>query len=66
VVPARIAALQFMGPFIRLRLVLAGGPARAVECDVPATAVADTGLKEGAEVPLALRAESLRVFPPEA
>jgi iron(III) transport system ATP-binding protein len=58
---ARVTSVQFQGAFTRLGLQAAGeGP--ALECDLPAAAVAELGVAEGAEVPVALTPEALRVF----
>jgi iron(III) transport system ATP-binding protein len=57
----RVAALQFMGAFTRLWLH-ATDAAPALECDLPASAVADVGAREGIDLPLALRADALRMF----
>jgi iron(III) transport system ATP-binding protein len=61
VVPARVDAVLFMGAFARLGLVAAGLD-QPLECDVPVAMLMEDGLKEGAEVPVALRPEALRVF----
>ena len=58
----RIETVQFLGSFTRLGLVLPGEPETRIECDVAATAFAELGAAEGAELPLLLRAEALRVF----
>ena len=58
----RIRGVQFLGAFTRLSLVLAGTPETLLECDVAANAFAELGAAEGAELPLALRSEALRVF----
>jgi ABC-type Fe3+/spermidine/putrescine transport system ATPase subunit len=58
----RIRAIQFLGSFTRLSLVLPDG-APALECDVAATAFAALGAVEGSELALSLRPEALRVFP---
>jgi iron(III) transport system ATP-binding protein len=59
----RIRAVQFLGPFTRLTLALSGDGETTLECDVAANAFAELGASEGAELPLALRADALRVFP---
>jgi iron(III) transport system ATP-binding protein len=64
---ARVTSVQFQGAFTRLGVqALGDGP--ALECDLPATALAELGLAEGAELPVALAPEALRVFvePPAA
>ncbi len=61
---ARIANLQFLGPFTRLALTVEGNGQEALECDVAATAFAALGVGEGALVPIALDAETLRAFQP--
>ncbi|HWO03783.1 MAG TPA: putative 2-aminoethylphosphonate ABC transporter ATP-binding protein [Methylomirabilota bacterium] len=58
----RIRTVQFLGPFTRLGLALPDG-ARALECDVAATAFAALGAGEGSELALSLRPDALRVFP---
>ena len=58
----RIRGVQFLGAFTRLSLVLPGEPETALECDVAANAFAELGAAEGAELPLALKPEALRVF----
>ena len=60
---ARVTAVQFQGAFTRLALTGLGDAALPLECDVAATALAELGLKEGAEVPVALAPEALRAFP---
>jgi iron(III) transport system ATP-binding protein len=62
-VAARIDAVLFMGAFARLGLVAGGGLDQPLECDVPVALLMEEGLKEGAEVPVALRPEALRIFP---
>ncbi len=61
----RIRSVQFLGPFTRLSLALPtdGGP--GLECDVSANAFAALGAVEGTELALALRPDTLRVFPAE-
>ncbi|HET7874253.1 MAG TPA: putative 2-aminoethylphosphonate ABC transporter ATP-binding protein [Methylomirabilota bacterium] len=59
---ARVGAVQFLGPFTRLVLTLPGDPGARLECDVSANAFAELGIAEGADLPLALRPEALRVF----
>jgi len=61
----RIRAVQFLGSFTRLALVLPGEPGVVLECDVAANAFAELGVKAGGELDLALRPEALRVFPAE-
>ena len=58
----RIRAVQFLGSFTRLTLVLAGDSGAALECDVAANAFAELGAAEGAELRLGLRPDALRVF----
>ena len=60
---ARIRSVQFLGSFTRLGVVLPGDGEVTVECDVAANAFAELGVKEGADLPVAFRPESLRVFP---
>ena len=64
---ARVTGVQFQGAFTRLALAVLGAATLALECDVAAGALADLGLKEGAEVPVALPPDALRAFatPPE-
>jgi iron(III) transport system ATP-binding protein len=59
---ARVLGIQFQGALTRL--VLSAGEAGEItlECDLPAAALTELGLKEGSDVPLALTAEALRVF----
>ena len=61
-VAARVVAVQFLGAFARLSLVLPGDDAPRLECDLAGDALADAGAKEGAELPLLLTPEALRVF----
>ena len=63
-VVARVAAVQFLGAFTRLSLVLPG-EAAVLECDIAAGALAAAAVKEGAELPVALPAPALRAFPAE-
>ena len=58
----RIRGVQFLGPFTRLTLALAGDSGTALECDVAANAFAELGVSEGAELTLGLRPDALRVF----
>jgi hypothetical protein len=55
-----VTTVQFLGAFTRLALRAADGA--ALECDVPAGALAELGVAEGADVAVALPAEALRVF----
>jgi iron(III) transport system ATP-binding protein len=59
---ARVTSVQFQGAFTRLALAVLDDPGLALECDVAATALADLGVKEGAEVPVALTPDALRAF----
>ena len=60
---ARVTSVQFQGAFTRLTLAGVGEHAAlALACDVAATALAELGVKEGAEVPVALPADALRGF----
>ena len=59
---ARVTSVQFLGAFTRLGLALPGAAA-ALECDVAAGALAELGVQEGGELPLALPPAELRVFP---
>jgi iron(III) transport system ATP-binding protein len=63
---ARVVAVLFMGALARLRLTLADPPHPTLEADVPMSVLVEEGIKEGGELPLALRPEALRVFPPES
>jgi iron(III) transport system ATP-binding protein len=60
---ARIAAVQFLGPFTRLALAVEGDGGAALECDVAATAFTALAVGEGALVPISLAPEALRAFP---
>jgi iron(III) transport system ATP-binding protein len=64
-VGARVVGLQFLGAFARLTLALADG-VPPVECDVAVSALAEAGIKEGAELLVALTPEALRPFPAPA
>jgi len=59
---ARIASMQFLGPFTRLTLAVDEDGGAALECDVAATAFTALGAGEGARVPIALAPEALRAF----
>jgi ABC-type Fe3+/spermidine/putrescine transport system ATPase subunit len=59
---ARVSSVQFQGASTRLVLSGLGEAALTLECDVAAGALADLGVKEGAEVPVALAADALRAF----
>jgi iron(III) transport system ATP-binding protein len=61
-VTMRVTAVQFLGAFTRLTLVLPGDDGAAIECDVAAGALAEIGAKEGSELRLALPPAALRVF----
>ena len=58
----RVCAIQFLGAFSRLGLALPGETKPTLECDVAVNALAEVGVKEGAELPLALKPEALRMF----
>ena len=58
----RVAAVQFLGAFARVSLTLGDG-VPAVECDLPVSALAGAGVKEGAELAIALTPDALRPFP---
>ncbi|MBI1727266.1 MAG: putative 2-aminoethylphosphonate ABC transporter ATP-binding protein [Candidatus Rokubacteria bacterium] len=60
---ARITAVQFLGAFTRLGLTVDGEGRTALECDVAATAFAELGVGEGADLPIALAPDALRAFP---
>jgi iron(III) transport system ATP-binding protein len=59
---ARVTGVQFQGAFTRLALRAAGDGGLALECDLAATALAELGVTEGAEVEVALPPPALRVF----
>ena len=59
---ARVTSVQFQGAFTRLTLAGLGDTTLALACDVAATALAELGVKEGAEVPVALPAGAVRAF----
>jgi iron(III) transport system ATP-binding protein len=65
-VVARVTAVQFSGAFARLTLALGSAEGYELECDLAGDALADAGAKEGAELPLVLPCDSLRVFPAPA
>ncbi len=58
----RVCAIQFLGAFSRLGLALPGETTPTLECDVAVNALAEVGVREGAELPLALKPEALRIF----
>jgi hypothetical protein len=66
VVATRVGSLQFMGAFVRLHLALPGRGEPNLICDVAMNALAEMGVKEGAELGAALPPAALRAFPPEA
>jgi iron(III) transport system ATP-binding protein len=59
---ARVCRIQFLGAFTRLSVALADEPDPSLECDVAMNALADLGIKEAAEVRLALNPDALRMF----
>jgi iron(III) transport system ATP-binding protein len=59
---ARVTGVQFQGAFTRLALAAVGDGGLTLECDVAAGALADLGVKEGAEVPVLLAPAALRAF----
>ena len=59
---ARVTSVQFQGAFTRLGLQAIGDGGPALECDLAATALAEVEIVEGAELPVALPADALRVF----
>jgi iron(III) transport system ATP-binding protein len=59
----RVCAIQFLGAFTRLGLALPGETQPSLECDVAVNALAEVGVREGCELPLALKPEALRIFP---
>jgi iron(III) transport system ATP-binding protein len=59
---ARVTSVQFQGAFTRLGLQVVGDGGPSLECDLAATALAELGVKEGAEVPVALPPAALRAF----
>ncbi len=58
----RVCGVQFLGAFTRLELALPGEATPTLECDVPVNALAEVGVREGAELPLVLRPGALRIF----
>jgi len=64
-VVTRVRGVQFLGPFSRLTLSLAGAGETLLECDVAANAFAELGAGLGDELVLGLRPEALRVFASE-
>lgn len=58
----RVCAIQFLGAFTRLGLTLLGETSPTLECDVAVNALAEVGVREGAELSLSLKPEALRVF----
>ncbi len=61
-VVTRVCAVQFLGAFTRLGLALPGEATLTLECDVAMNALAEIGVREGVDLPLALKPESLRIF----
>jgi iron(III) transport system ATP-binding protein len=61
-VVTRVCGVQFLGAFTRLALAQPGDAEPTLVCDLPAGAVGDLGVKEGAELPVTLRPEAIRVF----
>jgi iron(III) transport system ATP-binding protein len=61
----RVLSVQFLGPFTRLLLSLAGAPETTLECDVAAGAFAALEAGEGDDLTLGLKPEALRVFAAE-
>jgi len=59
---ARVVSILFQGALTRLVLAAGADGDLTLECDLPAAALAELGLKEGSETPVALTAEALRVF----
>jgi iron(III) transport system ATP-binding protein len=57
----RVVTVQFLGAFTRVRLEL-DDHLPPLDCDLAASAFAESGVKEGAELPLVLRSDALRVF----
>jgi iron(III) transport system ATP-binding protein len=60
---ARVCRIQFLGAFTRLSVALDDEPEPSLECDVAMNALAELGIKEAAEVRLALNPDALRMFP---
>jgi iron(III) transport system ATP-binding protein len=60
---ARVVSILFQGALTRLVLAVGAESDLTLDCDLPAAALADLGLKEGSEAPLALPSSALRVFP---
>jgi iron(III) transport system ATP-binding protein len=61
-VSARVTSAQFQGAFTRLLLQPVGAAGPPLECDVAAGALGELDLEEGAELPVTLRADALRVL----
>jgi len=59
---ARVTSVQFQGAFTRLTLAGVGADGLALSCDVAATALAELGVKDGAEVAVALPPDAVRAF----
>jgi len=59
---ARVTSVQFQGASTRLGLAVVGAPVVTLECDLAATALAELDVKEGAEAPVSLPPEALRVL----
>ena len=59
---ARVTSVQFQGAFTRLTLAGVGEDGLALSCDVAATALAELGVKDGAEVAVALPPDAVRAF----
>jgi iron(III) transport system ATP-binding protein len=59
---ARVTAVQFQGAFTRLGLRAVGEHGPALDCDVAAGALAEIDVEEGAELPVSLAPDALRVL----
>jgi iron(III) transport system ATP-binding protein len=59
---ARVVSIQFQGALTRLALTAGDAGEITLDCDLPAATLAELGLKEGSDVPVALTADALRVF----
>jgi ABC-type Fe3+/spermidine/putrescine transport system ATPase subunit len=58
----RVCQIQFLGAFTRLDLALPGETKPTLECDIAVNALSEVGVREGAELSLALKPDALRIF----
>ena len=58
----RVCQIQFLGAFTRLGLALPGETKPTLECDIAVNALSEVGVREGAELSLALKPDALRIF----